>query len=89
MGQKKVFDVFLREKPAMLLIELLNNNGSTYASVLAKNIDCTYSHVIRILQEMQESDLVQVKKQGRMNVLELTTRGQDVARHIEGIRTIL
>jgi len=89
MESKRVLDVFMREKPTKLLIELLNNNGATYAAVIAKNIDCTYSHVIRIVQEMEGSHLVNSRKEGRTKVLELTGRGEQVARHLESIRSIL
>ncbi len=86
---KEIFDVFFREKPAMMLVELKNANSQVYASVLAKQIDCTYSHVVKILQEMQKADLINFKKEGRLKLLELTKKGTDVARNIESIKTIL
>lgn len=86
---KNIFEVFFREKPAMMLVELKNANSSVYASVLAKQIDCTYSHVVKILQEMQKADLINFKKEGRLKLLELTRKGQDVANHIERIKTML
>ena len=89
MEEKKIFDVFFREKPAMLLVELMNNNNEIYASVLAKQIDCTYSHVVKILQEMESANLVNFKKQGRLKLLELTKKGNEVAKHIEFIKNIL
>ena len=86
---KKIFDVFFREKPAMMLVELKNANSQVYASVLAKQIDCTYSYVVKILQEMQKANLINFKKEGRLKLLELTKRGQDIARNIESIKTML
>ena len=86
---KKIFDVFFREKPAMMLVELKNANSQVYASVLAKQIDCTYSHVVKILQQMQKSGLVNFNKQGRLKLLSLTKKGQDVAEMIDGIRNSL
>ncbi len=86
---KAIFDVFFREKPAMMLVELKNANANVYASVLAKQIDCTYSHVVKILQEMQKSDLIKFKKEGRLKLLELTKRGQEIASNIENIRSKL
>ncbi len=88
-NNKPIFDVFFREKPAMMLVELKNANTNVYASVLAKQIDCTYSHVVKILQEMQKSDLIRFKKEGRLKLLELTKRGQEIASNIENIRTML
>ena len=86
---KEIFDVFFREKPAMMLVELKNADANVYASVLAKQIDCTYSHVVKILQEMQKADLINFKKEGRLKLLELTRKGRNVAENIESIKTLL
>ena len=71
-NEKAIFDVFFREKPAMMLVELKNASTSVYASVLAKQIDCTYSHVVKILQEMQKAELINFKKEGRLKLLAST-----------------
>lgn len=89
MVNKEIFNVFFREKPAMMLVELKNAKGEIYASSVAKQIDCTYSHVVKILQEMQKAGLVNFEKQGRLKLLTLTKIGQEVADKIDGIRTIL
>lgn len=86
---KNIFDVFFREKPALMLITLKNHDTEIYASVLAKQIDCTYSHVVKILQEMEKSELVSFKKQGRLKLLELTKKGREIAKNIEGIKNLL
>ena len=84
-----IFDVFFREKPAMMLVELKNADANVYASVLAKQIDCTYSHVVKILQEMQKANLINFKKEGRLKLLELTKKGREIATNIESIKTML
>lgn len=86
---KAIFDVFFREKPAMMLVELKNADTEVYASVLAKQIDCTYSHVVKILQEMQRADLINFKKEGRLKLLELTKKGREIASNIETIKSVL
>jgi predicted transcriptional regulator len=86
---KEIFEVFFREKPAMMLVELKNASSQVYASVLAKQIDCTYSHVVKILQEMQKAGLINFKKEGRLKLLELTNKGENIASNIESIRTML
>ncbi|MFQ5475229.1 MAG: winged helix-turn-helix domain-containing protein, partial [Candidatus Nanoarchaeia archaeon] len=60
-----------------------------YASSLAKKIDCTYSHVVKILQEMSKSGLVNFDKQGRLKLLTLTKKGQEIAENIDRIRSLL
>ena len=89
MKTKEIFKVFLREKPAMMLVALKNSKNEIYASSLAKSIDCTYSHVVKILQQMQKAGLVNFNKQGRLKLLSLTKKGQDVAEMIDSIRSTL
>ncbi|HLD18746.1 MAG TPA: winged helix DNA-binding protein [Candidatus Nanoarchaeia archaeon] len=89
MDNKEIFNVFFREKPAMLLVNLKNAKGTVYASSMAKQIDCTYSHVVKILQEMNKEGLVNFEKQGRLKLLTLTKKGQDIAEHIDTVRTLL
>jgi len=86
---KEIFSVFFREKPAMMLVELKNAKSEVYASSLAKQIDCTYSHVVKILQQMEREGLVNFDKQGRLKLLTLTKKGYDVAAHIESTRQLL
>ena len=82
---KEIFNVFLREKPSMMLVTLLNSNNEVYASTLAKSVDCTYSHVVKILQEMEDAGLVSFEKTGRLKYLKLTKKGEEVAKHIDAI----
>jgi len=89
MANKEIFNVFFREKPAMMLVELKNAKVEVYASSIAKQVDCTYSHVVKILQEMQKAGLINFEKQGRLKLLSLTKTGQEVADKIDGIRAIL
>ena len=89
MANKEIFSVFFREKPAMMLVELKNAKNEVYASSIAKTVDCTYSHVVKILQEMQKAGLVNFEKQGRLKLLTLTKTGAEIADKIDGIRTIL
>ena len=89
MGKEKIFNIFFREKPAMMLVGLKNSKGAMYASSLAKQIDCTYSHVVKILQEMEKAGLIDFEKQGRLKLLTLTKKGSDVADNIASIRNIL
>ncbi len=86
---KEIFNVFFREKPAMMLIELLNAKNEVYASSLAKHIDCTYSHVVKILQQMERSGLINFNKQGRLKLLSLTKKGEEIAQSIDKVRITL
>lgn len=86
---KDGFEVFFRKKPAMMLIALKRIARAKYGSILAKEIDCTYSHAVKILQGLQDLGLVTFEKQGRIKLIKLTKKGIDVANHIEEIRGLL
>ncbi|MDD5133278.1 MAG: winged helix DNA-binding protein [Candidatus Nanoarchaeia archaeon] len=87
--KREIFEVFFRRKPAMILIALRKGGKNRYGSVLAKEVDCTYSHAVKILQEMEKSRLVNFEKQGRIKTIKLTDNGNKVAESIEKIKEIL
>ena len=84
-----IFEVFFRKKPAMILVALKNTPKSRYGSVLAKEVDCTYSHAVKILQEMEKNKLVMFEKHGRIKTIKLTNQGEKIAEHIQRIRDLL
>ncbi len=86
---KDIFEVFFRRKPAMILVALRRGGKNRYGSVLAKEVDCTYSHAVKILQEMEKAKLVDFEKQGRIKTIKLTEEGMRIAEHIEKIRQML
>ena len=86
---KDIFEVFFRKKPAMILVALKNSPKSRYGSVLAKEVDCTYSHAVKILQDMERSKLVAFEKHGRIKTIKLTGQGEKIAEHIQRIRDLL
>ncbi|MFH1637735.1 MAG: winged helix DNA-binding protein [Candidatus Woesearchaeota archaeon] len=86
---KDIFEVFFRKKPALILISLRKHQKHKYGSVLAKEADCTYSHAVKILQDMEKSKLITFEKQGRIKTIVLTEKGEKVAEYIEKIRSIL
>ena len=86
---KDNFDVFFRRKPAMMLVSLKINTRMRYGSILAKEVDCTYSHAVKILQTLEELKLVVFEKKGRVKVIRLTKKGQEVADAIENIAKLV
>lgn len=83
------FDLFFRRKPAMMLIALKRVTRAKYGSILAKEVDCTYSHAVKILQTLEQMGLVVFEKKGRIKIIKLTKKGKDIADHIEAIRKIV
>lgn len=86
---KDIFEVFFRKKPAMILVALRKSTKNRYGSILAKEVDCTYSHAVKILQEMEKSKLVSFEKQGRIKTIKLTDNGEKIAEGIERIKDLL
>ena len=86
---KDIFEVFFRKKPAMILVALRASNRNRNGSVLAKEVDCTYSHAVKILQEMEKAKLVSFEKQGRIKTISLTETGNKIAESIEQIKEML
>jgi len=86
---KDNFDIFFRRKPALMLVSLKKNTRMRYGSVLAKEVDCTYSHAVKILQTLEELKLVDFEKKGRIKIIKLTKKGAEVADAIENIQKLI
>jgi DNA-binding MarR family transcriptional regulator len=86
---KNNFDIFFRRKPALMLVALKKHSKIRYGSVLAKEVDCTYSHAVKILQTLEKLGLVVFEKKGRIKLLQLTKKGSEVADNIEKIKQMV
>ncbi len=86
---KDNFDIFFRRKPALMLVFLKKNTRMRYGSILAKEVDCTYSHAVKILQTLEKLGLVLFEKKGRVKLIKLTKRGKEVADYIEEIQNLV
>jgi len=87
--QKDTFDIFFRRKPALMLVALKRMTRARYGSILAKEVDCTYSHAVKILQTLERLGLVLFEKKGRTKLIKLTKKGQEISENIENIRRLL
>lgn len=86
---KDNLDIFFRRKPALMLIALKKLSRARYGSILAKEVDCTYSHAVKILQTLEKLDLVTFEKQGRIKLIKLTKRGQEIADNLDNIKRVI
>ena len=89
LKMKENFDIFFRRKPALMLVSLKKNNRMRYGSILAKEVDCTYSHAVKILQTLEELKLVSFEKKGRIKIIQLTKKGREVADAIDNIQGLV
>jgi len=86
---KDNFDIFFRRKPALMLIALKKLSRARYGSILAKEVDCTYSHAVKILQTLEKLELVTFEKQGRIKLIKLTKNGAEIADNIDNIKRLV
>jgi len=75
--------LFLRLKPVRIILSL--KGGPKYATQVSKEVDCTYSHTVKLLDDFKKLGLVRFRKQGRIKIIELTEDGEDLAHSIEGV----
>jgi DNA-binding MarR family transcriptional regulator len=86
---KDNFDVFFRRKPALMLVALKKMSRARYGSLLAKEVDCTYSHAVKILQSLEALGLVVFEKKGRIKLIKLTKKGAEIAENIENVKRLI
>jgi predicted transcriptional regulator len=80
--EKPIPRLFIRPKPVKLLISL--KNGPKYATILSKEVDLTYSHTVKLLDQFKVFGLVDFEKKGRIKIVKLTNEGEDLAYSVEG-----
>ena len=71
--------MFLREMPAKIFMDLRSSKKPIYVTPLAKDTNCTYSHVIKILGVFDAFGLVKFQKTGRIKTVSLTKDGEEIA----------
>ncbi len=79
--------LFFRLKPVKMLTSL--KSGPKYATIIAKETDCTYSHTVKLLDLFQEYGLVDFEKKGRIKIVKLTEFGDEVAKNMDVVLTRL
>jgi len=85
----KMLQIFLRDKPVNIALSLKRVGKKRYASQIAKEADCTYSHTVRVLSEMQERGLINFNKNGRLKLIELSNIGDRVVETLDELVKLL
>lgn len=81
--EKQTPKLFLRLKPVKVLISL--KNSPKYATIISKEIDCTYSHTVKLLDIFKNIGLVDFEKHGRIKTVKLTDVGEDLAKSVSTV----
>lgn len=83
MIRKNPEKLFFRIKPVSLLLALVP--GPKYATLLSKEIDCTYSHTIKLLDNFKKLGLVEFEKKGRIKIVKLTSTGEEIVKNLQNL----
>jgi len=83
MGKDKPLSYFLHVKPIKILISL--RSGPKYVTLIAKEVDMTYSHAIKLLDIFNELGLVEFEEKGRIKMVKLTDSGEEIARMFDNL----
>ena len=83
--KSEIVGTFLKAKPARAVILLRDKRKLWYVSALAKEVDTTYPHMIKLIKKFEELGIVATKKDGRTRYVELTEKGDELAHDLEGV----
>jgi len=75
--------LFLKTKPAAVLVLLKDSQQSWYPSKLARAAGMSYVHTVNLLAELSSSGIVTHEKKGKQNFYKLTERGAHLALSLE------
>lgn len=75
--------LFLRVKPVKMLSSL--RGGPKYATILSKEVDCTYSHTVKLLEMFKDYGLVEFEKKGRIKMVRLTDIGSELSAAVDNL----
>lgn len=77
--------IFFKEKPLRTLVTLAKKDRIWYPSMLCKEIDCTYPHMMSVLEVFENQKLIESEEQGRIRIVRLTEKGEDLAKDFETV----
>lgn len=72
-------ELFLNPVPVMALVYLRRSRGRVKVSDVQKRADTTQAHTSKVVNKLQEKELVTKTKRGREKHLELTDKGKEYA----------
>lgn len=71
----------------MKVLRYLNRYDSVIKTVIAKELDVTYSHIVKLCNELEREKLIVSEKDGRTMIVSLTPKGKLLAEDIDKIMT--
>lgn len=75
-----------------ILIKVYNTTNDISQTIIARKLEMTYSHLLKVLKVMEKNEIIERERVGRENIISLTPQGEvqaihlmNVLRHIEDI----
>jgi predicted transcriptional regulator len=75
IGEDDFFSLMTRVKPLRIFVNIENCEN---VSRLARKVNVTYSHTVKLINFLEELGFVKIEKEGRSNSLSYTGRGKKV-----------
>lgn len=85
-GENGITSLFFKEKSVGILIAIRQNRES-YALQISRDVDVTYSYTVKVLEQMNQYDLVEFEKRSRKKIVTLTEDGEKIAEHLHNARS--
>ena len=76
MEQAGLWQFFFRDKPALALVALSDKSREWYASAVAKEVDCTFPHIVKLVAFFKEEGLIVFSGKGRKKNNYVDRQGQ-------------
>ena len=87
--QSTLWSIMVRERVPEILICILDKGSEEiYTSIIAREINMTLSHIVKLLKYFEATGLINVEAHGRIKVLSLTKTGREIAEHFKKIKEI-
>jgi predicted transcriptional regulator len=79
----------LTYKKRVALLIGIHNSKNAYPRIIAKGTKVAYSHATKIFSEFKNGGLMTTTREGKCQILRLTTKGKELAKLLIGINTLL
>lgn len=70
-----------------ILMEISYKNN--YTSKIIKSLGITNSHAIKMIQKLEDNEIITRQKEGRLIKIKLTNKGKEIQNHLKAIRELI
>ncbi|MEM4348423.1 MAG: winged helix-turn-helix domain-containing protein [Candidatus Anstonellaceae archaeon] len=71
--------LFVKLKPANMLLLLKDSSQQWFPSKLARGANCSYVYTVAILNKLQKFGIISFEKKGKQKIYRLTEKGAQIA----------